>query len=327
MKKWTKRISIAITTLMLFASQAAVALARAGGGKGGSIGGSSGRSFSGGSFSGGLSGGSSSGSFGFGGFHFFPFFWGSPFYGGGGSAFGGFFSLIFLLIIAFLILKALRSRSSWRKGRGQSKSFGDPYTPSSSNGWGASDDSLTPVDITGRPITNERNLQRFGKAIQFTRENMKYYAETFPRWDRELLVGRVRQVYFWLQDAWTRQDLSGGEEYLSSSLLMKYRTDLANMRNRGERNVIKEPVLHQGDVEFIHSHLDESSQHFITMISASLIDYTVDASGKIIAGEDDNRLYFTEFWEFAWEREQWVLSAIYQEDAMEITRIARGDES
>lgn len=309
MKRWTKRISIAITTLMFFASQAAVALARAGGGKGGSIGGSSGRSFSGGSLSGGLSGGSSSGSFGFGGFHFFPFFWGGPFYGGG-SIFGGFFSFIFILIIAFLIIKALRSRSSWLRGRGQSKSFGD-----------------TPVDVTGRPITNERNLQRFGKAIQFTRENMKYYAETFPRWDRELLVGRVRQVYFWLQDAWTRQDLSEGENYLSSSLMEKYRTDLANMRNRGERNMIKEPVLHQGDVEFIHSHLDESSQHFITMISASLIDYTVDASGKIIAGEDDNRLYFTEFWEFTWEREQWVLSAIYQEDAMEIARIARGDES
>lgn len=326
MKKWTKRISIAITTLMLFASQAAVALARAGGGKGGSLGGSSSRSFSGGSLSGGLSGGSSSGSFGFGGFHFFPFFWGSPFYGGGGSIFGGFFSLIFLLIIAFLVIKALRMRSSWRKGRGQGKSFGDTYSPSS-NRWQDSNDPLTPVDVTGRPITNEGNLQRFGKAIQFTRENMKYYAETFPRWDRELLVGRVRQVYFWLQDAWSRQDLSAGEDYLGSSLLMKYRTDLANMRSRGERNMIKEPVLHQGDVEFIHSHLDESSQHFITMISASLIDYTVDASGKIIAGEDDNRLYFTEFWEFTWEREQWVLSAIYQEDAMEITRIARGDES
>lgn len=326
MKRWTKRFSIAITTLMFFASQAAVALARAGGGKGGSIGGSSGRSFSGGSLSGGLSGGSSSGSFGFGGLHFFPFFWGGPFYGGG-SIFGGFFSFIFILIIAFLILKALRSRSSWRRGRGQSKSFGDTYTPSSSNGWESANDPLTPVDVTGRPITNERNLQRFGKAIQFTRENMKYYAETFPRWDRELLVGRVRQVYFWLQDAWTRQDLSEGENYLSSSLMEKYRTDLANMRNRGERNMIKEPVLHQGDVEFIHSHLDESSQRFITMISASLIDYTVDASGKIIAGEDDNRLYFTEFWEFTWEREQWVLSAIYQEDAMEIARIARGDES
>lgn len=314
--KWTKGISLPLTTLLFFASQGAVALARAGGGKGGSLGGGYSRSFSGGSFSGGgLSGGYSSG--GFGGFHFFPFFWGSSLYGGGASLFGSLFSVIFVLVIAYLILKAFRSsRRSW----------GGNHSPHSSQERERDSSPMTPVDVTGKPITNDENLRRFGKAVQYTRENMRYYAETFPRWDREFLVGRVRQVYFWLQDSWTRQDLSGGEEYLNPKILEKYRTDLANMRNRGERNVIKEPVLHPGDIEFIHSKLDESSQHFITMISASLIDYTVDTSGWIIAGEDDNRLYFTEFWEFTWHRDQWVLSNIYQEDALEITQIARGDE-
>ncbi|AHF07152.1 TIM44-like domain-containing protein [Desulfitobacterium metallireducens] len=327
MKRWTKRFNITIMTLMIFASQATVALARAGGGKGGSLGGSlggsAGRSFSSGSFSGGIP------SSGLGGFSFFPFFWGPSFFGlgGGGSLFGGFFSLIFMLIIAFLIIKALRSSiRPWGKRKGRGKGFGDPYSPQSPQEWESNPSPLTPVDVTGRPITNENNLQRFGKAIQFTRENMRYYSETFPRWDRDFLVGRVRQVYFWLQDAWTRQDLSGGEVYLSSTILQKYQTDLANMRNRGERNVIKEPVLNAGDIEFIHSHLDDTAQHFVTMISASLFDYTVDTSGKIIAGEDDNRLYFTEFWEFSWEHDQWVLSNIYQEDALEITKIARGDE-
>lgn len=316
MKRWTKRFSLVIMTLMLFASQATVALARAGGGKGGSVGGSAGRSFSGGSAAGGLSGGGYS-SGGFGGFSFFPFFWGPSFFGGGGSSlFGGLFSLIFILIIAFLVIKAFRSsRRTWGKQRGPRKGE-----------WEKNPSPLTPVDVTGRPITNEENLKRFGKAIQFTRDNMSYYAETFPRWDRDFLIGRVRQVYFWIQDAWARQDLSEGENYLSLTLLAKYRTDLANLRNRGERNVIKEPVLHPGDIEFIHSHLDDSEQHFVTMISASLIDYTVDASGRIIAGEDDNRLFFTEFWEFNWEQDQWVLSNIYQEDALEITKIARGDE-
>ncbi|HVJ47829.1 TIM44-like domain-containing protein [Desulfitobacterium sp.] len=316
MKRWTKRFSLAIMTLMLFASQATVALARAGGGKGGSVGGSAGRSFSGGSAAGGLSGGGYS-SGGFGGFSFFPFFWGPSFFGGGGSSlFGGLFSLIFILIIAFLVIKAFRSsRRTWGKQRGPRKGE-----------WEKNPSPLTPVDVTGRPITNEENLKRFGKAIQFTRDNMSYYAETFPRWDRDFLIGRVRQVYFWIQDAWARQDLSEGENYLSLTLLAKYRTDLANLRNRGERNVIKEPVLHPGDIEFIQSHLDDSEQHFVTMISASLIDYTVDASGRIIAGEDDNRLFFTEFWEFNWEQDQWVLSNIYQEDALEITKIARGDE-
>ena len=300
-----KQIGIAIT-FMLLSGQASLALARGGGGVGGSLGGSSGRSYSGGSFSGGsLPRGSSSG--GLGGFFPFPFF----FFGGnssGGSMFGGLFSFLFLMVILYLIFKALRS--SRRLGQGRSIKYPNEL----------------PVDLNGRPITNSASLQRFGKAINFTRENMRYYAETFPRWDRDFLIGRVRQVFFWLQDAWSRQDLSADKEYLTMTLSNKYRADLQGMKARGERNVIKEPVLNTGDIEFIHSHLDELTQHYMVMISASLIDYTVDTSGRQISGDNTHRLYYTEFWEFIWQDDRWLLANIYQEDALEVAKIARGDE-
>lgn len=335
MKRWMKRIGVAFTTLLILTSQASVVLARAGGGKGGSLGGSAGKSFGGGSFSGGSfsSGGLSSGglgfpSRGFGGF--FPFFWFGGSSGGTGSFFGGIFNLIVLIGILYLIYRMFISSKRSRQGRDRGKGFRNPFQtgnkPDYRNNSDIRDSDEAPVDITGRPITNDGNLRRFSKAIDYTLKNMHYYAETFPRWDRDYLVGRVRQVYFWIQDAWTRQDLSGGEDYLATTLLERYRRDLVAMKGRGERNVIKEPVLHPEDVEFIHSHLEEMQEHFVVMISASLYDYTVDASGRIIAGEDDNRLYFTEFWEFHWINNQWVLSEIYQEDALEVTKIARGDE-
>lgn len=331
MKRWIKRIGVTFTTLLILTSQASVVLARAGGGKGGSLGGSSGGSFSGGSFSGGgLSSGGLSGGFpsrGFGGF--FPFFWFGGSSTGTGSMFSGIFNLIVLFGILYLIYRLFSSSRNRRRGKNGGRGFGNPfqtgYKPDSRSR-GSDYSSQTPVDITGRPITNDGNLMRFDKAIEYTRENMRYYAETFPRWDRDYLVGRVRQVYFWIQDAWTRQDLTGGEDYLAPALIERYKRDLAAMKARGERNVIKEPVLHTGDVQFIHSHLDELQQHFVVMIAASQYDYTVDASGRTIAGEDDNRLYFTEFWEFRWDNNQWVLSEIHQEDALEITKIARGDE-
>lgn len=298
-----KQIGVAIT-FMLLSGQASLALARGGGGVGGSLGGSSGRSFSGGSFSGGsLPRGSSSGGLG----GFFPFF----FFGGnssGGSLFGGFFSFLFLMVILYLIFKALRS--SRRLGQGRL----------------SKNPNELPVDLNGRPITNSDTLQRFGKAINFTRENMRYYAESFPRWDRDFLIGRVRQVFFWLQDAWSRQDLSADKEYLTITLSNKYRADLQGMKARGERNVIKEPVLNTGDIEFIHSHLDELTQHFMVMVSASLIDYTVDTSGRQISGDNTHRLYYTEFWEFVWQDDRWLLANIYQEDALEVAKIARGEE-
>ncbi|MDP4125861.1 MAG: TIM44-like domain-containing protein [Bacillota bacterium] len=303
-----KRIVVAITFILL-SGQPVLTLARGGGGVGGSLGGSSGRSFSGGSFSGGsLPRGSSSG--GLGGFFPFPFF----FFGGnssGRSMFGGLFSFLFLMVILYLIFKALRS--SRRLGQGRSSKNSNEINE-------------LPVDLNGRPITNSDVLQRFGKAINFTRENMRYYAESFSRWDRDFLIGRVRQVFFWLQDAWSRQDLSEGKEYLTSTLSNKYRADLEGMKARGERNVIKEPVLDTGDIEFIHSHLDELSQHFVVMVSASLIDYTIDTSGRQISGDNTHRLYYTEFWEFAWQDNRWLLANIYQEDAIEVAKIARGEE-
>lgn len=305
-----KQFEIAVLTLMFLANQASFALARGGGG----VGGSAGRSFTGGSISGGgFSGGASGG---LGGFFPFPFFfWGGTSSGGSGS--GGFFSFLFVMVILYFIFKALRSS---RRG-GQRWSSKSP-------GRGGMDihSSQTPMDLNGRPITNSDNLQRFGKAINFTRENMRYYSETFPRWDRDFLVGRVRQVFFWLQDAWSRQDLSVANDYLATTLSNKYRTDLQGMKARGERNIIKEPVLNTGDIEFIHSHLDESTQHFIAMVSASLIDYTVDASQRQISGDNTHRLYFTEFWEFVWQDDRWLLSNIYQEDALEVAKIARGED-
>lgn len=322
MRMWTKKVVLFCATLMFLAGQASFVLARGGGGLGGSLGGGSfGGGFSGGGFSGGgFSGGYSGG---LGGFHFLPFmFWGGPF--AGGSGFGG-FGLVFLAVILYLLFKALRlSRGGWQspynRGTGRADYRGprplrrDEYP------------EKAPVDVAGHPITNHDELQRFAKAISFTRENMIYYSQTFPRWDRALLVARVRQVYFWLQDAWSRRDLSGSEGFLTPRLAAEYRQKLAEMQARGERNLIKEPVLEPDEVEFVHSHLDEDTQHFMAMLFASLIDYTVDGQGHVISGDEAHRLYFTEFWEFVWQRDQWVLANIYQEDALEVAKLARGDE-
>jgi len=308
MNTWIKRIGVATITLMLLASQASFALARGGGGVGGSLGGSAARSFSGGSFSGGgLSGG------GLGGF-FFPFL----FFGGmssGGSGSGGFFSFLFLLVIGYFIFKTWRSFRGNGKGRGKGRGFGAEDAS-----------SQTPMGLDGQPITNSDNLQRFGKAITFTHENMRYYSETFPRWDRDYLIGRIRQVFFWLQDGWSRQDLSAANDYFTTLLSNKYQEDIQGMKARGERNMIKEPILNTGDIEFIHSYMDEQTQNFMVMVSASLIDYTVDASNRQISGDNVNRLYYTEFWEFVWQVDRWVLANIYQEDALEVAKIARGEE-
>lgn len=331
MKRWTKGTGIAVTTLMLIAMQATMVLARSGGGKGGSLGGSAARSYSSGSLGGGLSSGGYSSGFGFN--SMAPFFLLGSSSGGGGSAFGGLFSLLFMLLVFYLIYKALRSSRLWSHGHSNQRPkkqqgsgwFGNSSRPKERNQDYYGDSSV--VDLSGRPINNSSNMGRFASAIAFTRENMQHYNETFPRWDRAFLNGRVRQVFYWFQDAWSRQDLSQAREYLAPGLISKYSGDLNGMKQRGERNMIKEPTLNADDIEFIHSSLGEDGEHFTVMVYASLVDYTVDNSGRLISGDDKHRLYFTEFWEFSWLDNQWVLSNIYQEDSLEVAKIARGEHS
>lgn len=319
-------------------------LARAGGGIGGSLGGSAGRSFSSGSFSGGsFSGGGFSGRSFSGGFFPFPFFIGGTGYTGG-SIFGGLFGFLFVILILYLVFKAMRASRSWRGSNFGGGRRGGNFGDGRGSHYGGGNSGFPPlgrkqdtwqtpgegqasvVDISGRPITNADNLRRFAQAISFTRDNMLYFAQTFPRWDRAYLSGRIRQVFFWFQDAWSRQDLSEAPEYLAPDLTAKYRSDLERMKMRGERNLIKEPVLNQGDIEFIDSDLSEEGERFIVMLSASLLDYTIESSGRTIAGDADKRLYFTEFWEFSWQGDKWLLTRIYQEDALELAKIARGQE-
>lgn len=336
MKRWTKGTGIAITTLMLVAMQATMVLARSGGGRGGSLGGSAARSY-GGSAAGGLSSGGLSSGIGFN--SLAPFFLIGGSSTGGGSGSSGLFSLLFMLLVFYLIYKALRSSRLWAHGsskyQGASKKkgsankqgsgwFGQSTRPSRNE---AKYEDNSVVDLSGRPINNSANQSRFASAIAFTRENMHHYNETFPRWDRDFLIGRTKQVFYWFQDGWSRQDLSQASEYLAPGLISKYSGDLNNMKLRGERNLIKEPTLNTDDIEFIHSDLGADGEHFTVMIYASLVDYTVDATGRLISGDDKHRLYFTEFWEFSWLDNKWVLSNIYQEDSLEVAQIARGEHS
>ena len=214
------------------------------------------------------------------------------------------------MIILYFAYQAWRSFNSGGQRRQRwGRNFGNTANPSTRpiGRGGDNYSNATPVDISGRPITNTESLQRFGKSINFTRENMRYFADDFPRWDRDFLIGRVRQVFFWLQDGWSRQDLSAANDYLTTALGSKYRADIQGMKARGERNMIKEPILNTEDIEFIDSHLDEQSQHFMAMVSASLIDYTIDTSERLISGDDKHRLYYTEFWEFVWQDDKWLL--------------------
>jgi len=300
--------TVAVLLLLVLGTVLLLAVAPAWARFGGGLGGESfsgGESFGGG---GGFGGGSSFGGFGgMGGFGFFPLFLG----GGSGSL-----GTVITIIMVILLLNWVRN-AAFRSG-------GYRRTPRRGSGSFGEQDREAPVELEPTNLSRER---AFAQAIDYTRKNMDYFGSRFPYWDRDMLVGRVKQAFFVLQDAWSRQDLSGGRDYLTADLYREYEEKLARMRERGERDVIRDVGLRDSDVNFVYSRMDEEGQSFIVMIFASMYDYVVNPAGEVVSGNRDKKLYFREFWEFVWQDELWKLARIHEEDSVTIARIKNMDLS
>ncbi|HUW65761.1 MAG TPA: TIM44-like domain-containing protein [Spirochaetia bacterium] len=290
-------ILILVTVLFLAAMPA---WARGGGGLGGESFGGGGESFGGG----GSFGGGSFGGGGMGGFGFFPIFL--------GGGFGSSGTFIFIIIV-ILLLNWLRN-SGFRTGGGRRRSSGRQ------GGGGHPQQRVLPMEPT-----NLAYEQAFAKAIDYARQNMEYYGTRFPYWESGMLVGRVKQAFFILQDSWSRLDLSGSRDYLTADLYSLYEEKLSQMRERGERDIIRDINLRDQDISFIYSRMDEERQSFIAMIFASMYDYVTNPAGEVISGNRDKKLYFREFWEFVWQDEAWKLVRIHEEDSVTIGRIKNMD--
>ena len=189
---------------------------------------------------------------------------------------------------------------------------------------GGSGHSPQPVRRVTASLVVPANMafeRAFAKAIDYTRRNMEYYATRFPHWDRGALVGRVRQAFFVLQDAWSRQDLSGDRDYLTADLYRLYEEKVSGMWVHGERDIIRDISLRDQDVSFIFSRMGEERQSFIVMVFASMYDYVTNPAGQVVSGNRDKKVYFREFWEFVWQDGLWKLSGIHEEDSVIIARI------
>jgi len=198
--------------------------------------------------------------------------------GGGGI---GLFDIILIAGIAYLAFRLWKSRQNQRR---------PAYAASS------------PMAASSAYAGGTQDLGYFG-------QSPAPYAVPTSRIDRNT----AEDVFFRVQGAWTRQDLSLVQDLVDRDVARVLEADLQELKSNQSINRLENIAVRQ--VEIGEGWVEGDREFVRVRFTASLLDYTVDAkSGAVKEGSSSEPVKFDENWIFAKSqgRSNWQLAGIEQ---------------
>jgi predicted lipid-binding transport protein (Tim44 family) len=115
-----------------------------------------------------------------------------------------------------------------------------------------------------------------------------------PGFDAAALAADAAQTFRDVQNAVSANDLTPVRARLTSELLEQLDAQCTELRRAGRSNRVERIQIERAEVT---EAWQERGQDFVTVLLAgSLIDYTVDATGAVVAGSRSGPDRFEEFW-------------------------------
>ncbi len=114
-----------------------------------------------------------------------------------------------------------------------------------------------------------------------------------------------------IQAAWSSHDLGTLRATSTPEMASYFAEQLAEQTSRGVRNTVTAVKLEQGDLS--EAWAEQGREYATVAMRFSMIDVTVDGSGRVVDGDPVRRTEATEIWTFLRAPGgRWVLSAIQQ---------------
>ncbi len=134
-----------------------------------------------------------------------------------------------------------------------------------------------------------------------------------PLFTEEKFKDRAMDFFFKIQGAWVDRDMSTVKHLLTPEMLRLLQEDADKMRQEGQINKIENIAVREVNLT---EAWQESGQDYITFrVYANLLDYTInEKTGDIVTGSKTDPVKFEEYWTFtrAVGNNPWQLSAINQ---------------
>ena len=133
-----------------------------------------------------------------------------------------------------------------------------------------------------------------------------------PAFDEKAFMETASDVFFRLQGGWTRRDLSPVSGLLTEELRATLQADADALKAKGQVNRLENISVR--NVEITEAWQESGQEYATVLFQANLLDYTADATGKVLSGSDAVPVKFEEFWTFTRPvgPGAWRLSAIQQ---------------
>lgn len=224
--------------------------------------------------------------------------------GAGWGGAGGGIGLFDIILIAGLLYLAYRF---WKSRQNQNRpAFAGGAPSMGSMGYSPPMDaaSATMARSSANYGSSSSDVGYFGQG-----SSASPYMTSGPRLDRET----AEDVFFRVQGAWTRRDLTPVQDYVERDVARVLDADLQDLKDRREINRLENISVR--NIEFSEPWYEGDRELVRVRFTASLLDYTVDEStGALKSGSNTEPVKFDEYWIFAKSqgRSSWQLAGIEQ---------------
>ncbi|MBF0321110.1 MAG: Tim44 domain-containing protein, partial [Nitrospirae bacterium] len=211
--------------------------------------------------------------------------------GGGGGLFGGIglFDILIIALIGYVIYRIVKSRR-------QQNAY--------SNNYGGGDYSNGQYQIEQPPVE-----PYYRSELQEGLDNIRQYDRSF---DENRFTDIVSDVFFKVQSAWSRRDLTPVKNLMAQDIFGDLSADISNLKAEGHINKLESIGVREVRIS---EAWQETGKDFITVeIAASMIDYTTDEAGRVVDGDNNTPVGFMEYWTFVRDigSSNWQLTSIQQ---------------
>jgi predicted lipid-binding transport protein (Tim44 family) len=145
-------------------------------------------------------------------------------------------------------------------------------------------------------------------------EGLRHIREMDSSFNEKSFKDLAEDIFFKIQGAWTKRDLSNVRSLLSTEMLNVFQQDVNRMLAEKKINRLENIAVRE--VEIVDAGQDRGQEFVTARFYANLLDYTTDEKGvQIISGSSSDPVKFVEFWTFSRNvgERNWVLAGISQE--------------